>query len=687
MEELRWLLDLATLFADLPEAVAFFNPNGEVIMRFDELAEFLEDAHSQTLFPVQAVIATRGYRIDESWSLVDSVGMAQFGLSDHEFAISGATIAKDETILFLLNLVHYQIDKRVEIGDRHTTDGPGGKVWRAEERGQACLLPPRKVLHWKTEDAPPEPELLARKEEDVPQEQNVDEGAPNPLDAVVAEMAAKTEAWLVHRDAIRARAVAWLRSPAFRTAFYDDAHVPFAMKIAMEQGLKRKEAAQAWQQAQALGVQSPQLWQQYQHLATRGQVVFANAVISNPAFSSEPNASLPCALVMSHDQSAMQITMTGLLAGMLQAMYRGEDDGKAYPKLIAIICDDEFRLFRRDALPLEETDGQKCTLLAVQLRKSWMPPPEVPFVPLLMLPGTQGAVVQIPWHVVTGTPPVPGSMKPGRWAEVAELDRQADRMVAVQKTEKAGCYTWFSRIVQGVFLLGILMGLYIHFVEGDTRPGTTKPTGSSQSAASPKTVSTVSSWTQAPSLKSKFNRVSASAYEPLIGEDAAGSGFLFDVPEGLILAATSRHQFASVDQSPAKLFDLDDLEVSLNTQQVIRQPESQVQIVTGVTKIADCLEYNSADTLVDGSALRLILGKGQWVEGRLTLTGTHVLSSRARVLRMTVKTLENVAGSSGSPIVQALSGRVVGVMQGADKAEGPSFIEFETISVRLGPKK
>lgn len=50
---------------------------------------------------------------------------------------------------------------------------------------------------------------------------------------------------------------------------------------------------------------------------------------------------------------------------------------------------------------------------------------------------------------------------------------------------------------------------------------------------------------------------------------------------------------------------------------------------------------------------------------------------------MAVTTSENIAGSSGSPIVHATTGRVVGVMQGADKAESPTFVEFETLNLNL----
>ena len=73
----------------------------------------------------------------------------------------------------------------------------------------------------------------------------------------------------------------------------------------------------------------------------------------------------------------------------------------------------------------------------------------------------------------------------------------------------------------------------------------------------------------------------------------------------------------------------------------------------------------SADVLKHGDLLRLILDKGKWIEGSL-MTRTDVpLSVPSVLLRMRVQTNEKIAGSSGSPIVHAQTGRVVGVMQAA----------------------
>jgi hypothetical protein len=179
--------------------------------------------------------------------------------------------------------------------------------------------------------------------------------------------------------------------------------------------------------------------------------------------------------------------------------------------------------------------------------------------------------------------------------------------------------------------------------------------------------------------------VPATDYEPLIGEGFQGSGFIFFVAPGVYLAATSRHQFEDSDKAPKQLIDLDDLEVTLDTEQVLRQRESQIQVITAVSKKTGSLEFQATDVVAEGDELWLITGTGERIVGKVTTRGQHALSSAPRMIRMSVKTSEIVAGSSGAPVVHAATGRVVGVMQAADKAEAPTSLKFETLNLQSQP--
>ena len=262
--------------------------------------------------------------------------------------------------------------------------------------------------------------------------------------------------WLAKRDAIRTRAIAWVRSPQFRTTYYDDAHVPPAFKTALDRETSKKRAAELWQNLQPLGLQSPELWNQYQQLATEGQVWLAVPLMVNPNFKKKANMMLPCGLVVATQQTASEIILAHLFADAAYSTYIGQEDASKHPGTARILANDEFRLFYREMFPAHELHGLQLMYMAIMLRKSWMPPQEIPFVPLLALPGPQGAVIQIPWHVAAGTPPLPGSMEPGRFAEALDPGAKAG---TADPAEKLGCRDIISLIIWLIFGIGILGGI------------------------------------------------------------------------------------------------------------------------------------------------------------------------------------------------------------------------------------
>ena len=466
MQELGFLLKAATSLAELPGALAYFNPNSEMILSLDGLSSILSSAQEHHTFPIEAICRLRGCPAEENWSFVDSIGMAQLGMRDHEFAWEDAANTRSEQIHFLINLLHYQADQSVQIENGHTTDGTDGKLWRAEERDDACMLPPRKVLHWTIDGAPPEPELLATTSASAAIAPLEGSGLTPEADGILS----KLEAWQSLRSAIHSRAVAWLRSPAFRTVYYDDAHVPFAMKIALEKEMPKKQAQEIWQKVQYLGQQTPQLWNEYQQLATQGQVWFAVPMMTNPAFDTEINTLLPCGVIVATEQSSMEILAAGVYAMVAYELYSGGGDPAQFPGTARIMSDDSYRLFYREAFPVSETQGSQFTLLSVLMRKSWMPPDDVPFIPFLAMPGPRGAIIQIPWHIATGTPPLPGSVEPGRFAEIAELDRLAYQMMEEQKSKKWGCWNIINLIIWAVFLAGIIGGIGMALFDKPSKP-------------------------------------------------------------------------------------------------------------------------------------------------------------------------------------------------------------------------
>ena len=462
--EIGYLLRAAAALRDLPVALAYFNPNSELLLSMQGLAAILTHSFEVKTFPVEAVCRVRGCPVDDTWSFVDSVGMSQLGLRDHEFAWADVQVSRQEQFQFLMGLLHYQIDEAAPMATGHTTDGPHNKRWRAEERLMPCMDPPRKVLHWTIDGAPPEPAALALHSANAKQQ---DEES-----ALIDELSAKLNHWLSQRETIRLRAAAWLRSTEFLKCYYDDAHVPPALKMVMDSELSKKEARETWQNLQSLGQQSPALWNQYQMLGSQGQVWFAVPLMVNPMFKKEVNTMLACGVIVAMEQTPRDVILAGVFSEAAYATYCGESDPKEHPGTARMVANDEFRLFYREMFPLNETQGLRLLYMSVMLRKSWMPPEGIPFIPLLAMPGPKGAVVQIPWHVVTGTPPLPESVQPGRFAEVGELDRQADQIVAQSKQQRYGGfvgalrYAWDTLmfILSILFWIGVAIGVVMAFM-------------------------------------------------------------------------------------------------------------------------------------------------------------------------------------------------------------------------------
>jgi hypothetical protein len=248
------------------------------------------------------------------------------------------------------------------------------------------------------------------------------------------------ETWQSSRDGIRHRAGAWVASPRFLSCFYDNAHIPPHAREVLRREVGSKQAEETWATFRGLGVQSDGLLAKYRDLATTGKVVFAHVVIANPAFERMPDKDLPCLAVTSLEQDSASVAMAGILSGALAELYFAGDGGAARPRTARMVKDDDFRLLRRRALPPDETEGFRSVLLDVLLRKAWMPPATLPFVPLLLSPRKGGAVVQIPWYVVMDEPPGQGDHQTGVWHEIAEMGRPrpGSRSAAPRATRAAG---------------------------------------------------------------------------------------------------------------------------------------------------------------------------------------------------------------------------------------------------------
>ena len=165
IDEMTFLTKAVTSVLEMPEAICYFNPGGEVIRDENGLRQGLNHAWSHDLPPLDVWTNVRIYRADEEWSLMDTVGNGQFDIPDLEAIFENERFQPSEIEGFLRSASLYMLRNESEIEDGDTADGPGDISWRAMECEDALSDPPRPTIRWIPQsDALPPEELLERGE-------------------------------------------------------------------------------------------------------------------------------------------------------------------------------------------------------------------------------------------------------------------------------------------------------------------------------------------------------------------------------------------------------------------------------------------------------------------------------------------------------------------------------------------
>jgi hypothetical protein len=160
--ELLFTTEVALAVLGLPEALCYFNPNGEVLRDRDGLRESLDGARSANLLPLDLWSNVRLFNLEGGWSLMDTVGNGQLDLPD-----IGACFPRGydygEVERFLRNVTWYLHRQGQLIKDGDTMDGPGGIRWQAHAFENSLSQPPRQVLGWRPLDESEPPEVFLKR--------------------------------------------------------------------------------------------------------------------------------------------------------------------------------------------------------------------------------------------------------------------------------------------------------------------------------------------------------------------------------------------------------------------------------------------------------------------------------------------------------------------------------------------
>lgn len=158
--ELEFVTKLASTLLDLPGALCYFNPNGELLRDQDGLRECLNYGWSNDLPPLDAWSNIRLFNVDAEWCLMDTVGNGQLDIPDVEAAFYSDSFDFNEVDNFLRNVSLYILNNGEVIDDGDTMDGPGDIHWQAQLLENGICDPPRRVLRWFPLDDRPIPAVL-----------------------------------------------------------------------------------------------------------------------------------------------------------------------------------------------------------------------------------------------------------------------------------------------------------------------------------------------------------------------------------------------------------------------------------------------------------------------------------------------------------------------------------------------
>ncbi len=186
LPELEWLIALARHVTRHPRAVAYFNPNGEVLLAPDGLQKVLDDAAHSEAPPLDAMINVRLAHL-EGWQLVDTIGLAQLDFLDQEIVCPDQVSSSEELSAFLYDAAYHMVTTETPIVTDNSSVGPGGTEWVAEARVSSLREPARTIMHWTETEGPYEPEHFVM-------------AAVEPYDQAGADAAAANEPYSAFED-------------------------------------------------------------------------------------------------------------------------------------------------------------------------------------------------------------------------------------------------------------------------------------------------------------------------------------------------------------------------------------------------------------------------------------------------------------------------------------------------------
>ena len=150
LPELDFVTRLTESLLRLPEALCYYNPNGERLLPRSNVRELLAHGDNTGPLPLELWSNVRLFNLggEPEWLLMDTVGMSQLDAPDHEACFEAGAYAPDEVSGFLHSIALYRFENGPTINDGDTVDGPGEIPWQGATFENGLADPPREVIRW-----------------------------------------------------------------------------------------------------------------------------------------------------------------------------------------------------------------------------------------------------------------------------------------------------------------------------------------------------------------------------------------------------------------------------------------------------------------------------------------------------------------------------------------------------------
>jgi len=152
VHELQFVTRIAAALVRLPQVICYFDPNGECVRDASQFLECLSDDHATTGdLPLWVWSNVRFFKVpntDPLWNEMDTVGMSQLDVPDHEAFFQSTAYVPGEVDAFLRIMSSYTVTKGPIIKHGDTADGPGNVRWQGFHLSEALMGPARPVIRW-----------------------------------------------------------------------------------------------------------------------------------------------------------------------------------------------------------------------------------------------------------------------------------------------------------------------------------------------------------------------------------------------------------------------------------------------------------------------------------------------------------------------------------------------------------